>query len=169
MSLKIEILDHSEINENSIRVATSGTSHCNLERVLMPTIEEVCKKHREMTKLAKKIGVKIIRKYQTLSIMKNIYDEAKYELDIYNELFSELSQYWKERVVDGHIVCEVKEELNTAYDKRNQIDGLFHRNTKLSEYLEKNHRIDEMIRCIKDKEQEMKRNNAESCSLKLYY
>ena len=63
MSLKIELLDYSEINENSIRVATSGTSHCNLERVLMPTIEEVCKKHREMTKLAKKVGVKIIRKY----------------------------------------------------------------------------------------------------------
>lgn len=169
MSLKIELLDYSEINENSIRVATSGTSHCNLERVLMPTIEEVCKKHREMTKLAKKVGVKIIRKYKTLPIMKDIYDEAKYELDTYNELFSELANYWKERVVDGNIVCEVKEELTTAYDKRNQIDAMFHRNTRLSEFLEKNHRIDEMIRCIKDKEREIERNNTESCELKLYY
>lgn len=158
----VKLDSHSVVNDTTLIVAANSTSHCSLSLYLLPDLNDTLKKHREMTTMAKVKGIKLVRRYRTLTIMKEIAKEAAFEYVEYKKTFNELFEFWNQKVSDNILSYENNSELDIAYEIRNKIYSMFHGNKKLSIYIEKANRINEMLETVKSAK-------AESNGLTLYY
>ncbi len=158
----VKLDNHSVVNETTLIVTANSTSHCSLSLYLLPDLNDTIKKHLEMTKIAKVKGIKLVRRYRTLTIMKEIAKEAVFEYVQYKKAFNDLFEFWNQKVHDNILSYKEKSELDIAYEKRNNIYRMFNGNQKLSIYIEKANRINEMLETVKSAK-------AESNGLTLYY
>lgn len=137
MSNTYKLTEYSTVSEKIVIVSIPSTTFAYQTLLDLPSIEEVKKNHAQLGRITKEKGIRLSRKYNTFSEVKELALKAAEEYSLFVQTFNEYREYWASQIVDNTIQCNSFNDFQEGYDLSQKLNEMLYRSTVLSQYIEK--------------------------------